>query len=138
MFEKGWRDIFNQKSSRIATILSDLEVYIKATWPKLHHRMISDEYLSMESTFTSTIITLYIYDAPLEIATRIFELFLIEGAQIIVDIIVSLIDIQYSKIMHLEELELMHYLRKDIISDVFSSFTFKQILKNSPIVKLSE
>lgn len=70
-------------------------------------------------------ITLYIYDAPLDIATRIFELFLLDGAQVIVDLIAGLIDIQYSKIMRLEELELMTYLRKEIITDVFSSFTFK-------------
>ncbi len=36
MFEKGWRDIFNQKSSKIAKVLLDLETYIKQTWPKLH------------------------------------------------------------------------------------------------------
>jgi len=36
MFEKGWREIFNQKSSKIASVLSDLEAYIKVTWPKLH------------------------------------------------------------------------------------------------------
>lgn len=138
MFEKGWRDIFNQKSSKIASVLNDLEIYIKQTWPKLHQRLLSDEYLSMESTFTSQVITLYIYDAPLDIATRIFELFLLDGAQIVVDLIAGLIDIQYSKIMHLEELELMTYLRKDIITDVFSSFTFKQVLKGSPNVKLSE
>jgi hypothetical protein len=71
------------------------------------------------------VITLYIYDAPLDIATRIFELFLLDGAQVIVDLIAGLIDIQYSKIMRLEELELMTYLRKEIITDVFSSFTFK-------------
>ena len=79
----------------------------------------------MESTFTSQVITLYIYDAPLDIATRIFELFLLDGAQVIVDLIAGLIDIQYSKIMRLEELELMTYLRKEIITDVFNSFTFK-------------
>jgi hypothetical protein len=36
MFEKGWRDIFNQKSSKIARVLLDLETHIKQTWPKLH------------------------------------------------------------------------------------------------------
>jgi hypothetical protein len=34
----------------------------------------------MEAAFSSQVITLYIYDAPIEIATRIFELFLLEGA----------------------------------------------------------
>ena len=47
----------------------------------------------MEATFTSQVITLYIYDAPLEIATKIFEMFLVDGAQLIADLLVNLIEI---------------------------------------------
>jgi hypothetical protein len=74
-------------------ILSDLEKYIEVNWPRLHHRMHTDEYLTMEATFTSQVITLYIYDAPLEIATKIFEMFLVDGAQLIADLLVNLIEI---------------------------------------------
>jgi len=38
MFERGWRDIFNQQSNKIAMILHDLEHYIKTSWPKLYDR----------------------------------------------------------------------------------------------------
>jgi hypothetical protein len=38
---------------------------------------------------------MYIYDAPIDIATRIFELFLLDGAQIIVDLIASLLEVKY-------------------------------------------
>ncbi len=93
LFENGWREIFNQNSNKIACILKSIENYIRDTWPKLHERFQSEDYLTIEAAFTSHVITLYIYDAPFSIATRIFELFLLEGAQIIVDITVSLIEV---------------------------------------------
>jgi Rab-GTPase-TBC domain len=49
----------------------------------------------VEAAFTSQFITLFIYDAPLPIATRIFEMFLVEGEQVILDFIAGLIETQY-------------------------------------------
>jgi hypothetical protein len=80
MFEKGWRSIYiRNKTCKLKLVLRDLEVHIKQTFPLLHRRFEESQYLSMESTFTTQLITLYTYDAPIEISTRIFELFLIEG-----------------------------------------------------------
>jgi hypothetical protein len=62
---------------------------------------------------------LYIYDSPLPIATRIFELFLVEGEQVILDLIAGLIETQYSSIITMEETDLMEYFRKDILIDAF-------------------
>lgn len=116
MQEQSWRDIFGRsKKNKLAHYLRDLEIYIGQTFPELHERITESDYLTMESTFTSHIITLFIYDAPPEIAVRIFELFLVDGAQVIVDLSASLIECQYGEMMRLDELDLMHYLRKDCI-----------------------
>jgi len=80
MFEKGWRSIFIRKQNKIHLILRDLEVYLKESFPQFYQRVENSEYLSLESTFTTQLITLYSYDASVEIATRIFELFLVDGA----------------------------------------------------------
>lgn len=93
MYEKGWRDIFNQSLNKTGQLLKDLSCYIKSKWPKLHRRFQSHEYLTMEAAFTSQIITLNIVDAPSQqIATRIFELFLVSGAQVIVDLCVGMLE----------------------------------------------
>jgi hypothetical protein len=39
--------------------------------------------------------------------------------------------------MAMDELELMSYLRKDIITDGFAKCSLQQILKNSPVVSLT-
>lgn len=92
--------------------------------------------MSLESTFTTQLITLYSYDAPVEIATRVFELFLIDGAQVIVDLAASLIEANYENMMRLEELDLMHYMRKDIVINGFKKHSLKELLQRSPLVEL--
>lgn len=78
----------------------------------------------MEAAFTSQLITLFIYDAPLPIATRIFEMFLVEGEQVILDFIAGLIEMQYAKIIMMEETELMEFFRRDILIETFKSKSF--------------
>lgn len=78
----------------------------------------------MEAAFTSQIITLFIYDAPLPIATRIFEMFLVEGEQVILDLIAGLIETQYSEIITMEETELMEFFRRDILIETFKGKSF--------------
>ena len=36
----------------------------------------------------------------------------------------------------MDEIELMRYIRKDIILDTFAKFDLKYLLRNTPIVKL--
>ncbi len=78
----------------------------------------------MEAAFTSQFITLFIYDALLPIATRIFEMFLVEGEQVILDLIAGLIETQYLEIIAMEETELMEFLRRDILIETFKSKSF--------------
>jgi|LakMenE18May11ns_1017448.scaffolds.fasta_scaffold7322364_1 hypothetical protein len=80
MFDKQWRDIFSQTSNKIAKLLTKLENHIEVFYPDLWHHFKADEYMSMEAAFSSQIITLFIYDATPEVAIRIFEMFLLEGA----------------------------------------------------------
>ena len=84
MFEHNWREIFDEKSSKIAVLLNDLSNYIKKRHPKVFRHMELDEHVTFEASFSSQIITLFIYDAPFEVATRIFELFLLDGDRAIV------------------------------------------------------
>jgi hypothetical protein len=68
---------------------------------------------------------------------RILDLFLLEGAQVIVDLCIAMLQKQYPILVLMEELELMDYLKRDIIIDVFQKWDFKDLLGESPIVKLS-
>ena len=88
----------------------------------------------MEAAFSSQIITLFIYDASPKLATRIFEMFLIDGAQTIVDVLASMLELAEEELLKLEELELMNYLRKEIFEHVFNKYPITFVLSKSPNV----
>jgi len=46
----------------------------------------------MEASFTSQIVALFIYDAPFHVAVRIFEMFLLEGEQVVVRLLLRMIE----------------------------------------------
>lgn len=48
-----------------------------------------------------------------------------------------MIEIKTDKILQLEELELMNYLRKDMITETLKEFSLTQILPKRPKVKLT-
>jgi|688.fasta_scaffold586397_1 hypothetical protein len=53
-----------------------------------------------------------------------FEMFLLDGEQVIVDLLVTFIEKQTENIMKLSDFELMNYLRKEMIADTLKNCTF--------------
>ena len=66
-----------------------------------------------------------------------FEMFLLDGEQVIVDLLVTFIEKQTNRIMQLTDFELMNYLRKEMITDTLNEYSFQQILPTEPTVKLT-
>ena len=82
----------------------------------------------MEACFSSQIITLFIYDNKRDKAFRIFELFLLEGEQVLVDLIAAMLYEKRRQIVQLEELDLMNYLRKDMVQECFDEMSLEALL----------
>ena len=59
---------------------------------------------------------------------RIFELFLLDGEQILVDIIAGMILHKKQQVLELNDLELMNYLRKDMVQECLSEMSVREIL----------
>lgn len=53
-----------------------------------------------------------------------FEMFLLDGEQVIVDLLVTFIEKQTNRIMKLTDFELMNYLRKEMIIDTLKEYSF--------------
>jgi hypothetical protein len=79
MFEKNWREIYADRSRKIAQLMRDFEAYLKKHFSKVYDHFAAEEGFTIEACFTSQIVTLFIYDCEFNEATRIFELFLLMG-----------------------------------------------------------
>lgn len=60
---------------------------------------------------TQWIVTLFSYDLPIEIVTKVIDLFLIDGWKIVFKLILALLSATYDKIKKLEYEEILTYLK---------------------------
>ena len=76
---------------------------------------LKDEDLSLAAAFSPVFITLFVYQVPLEIATRIFECFILDGEIAIVKILLRMLYIKREKILCLQECDLLNYIRTGMV-----------------------
>lgn len=60
----NWRDIFNEKTTKLVTLLDELEIKLKKQSPKVLKHIKETTQLDIAAAFSSLIITLCIYDLP--------------------------------------------------------------------------
>lgn len=84
----------------------------------------------MAASFSSQLITLFIYDNNFSAAAKVFELFLLDGENILVDLIAGMIQHRRTKIVAMEDVELMEYLRKEMVQECFLTMQICDILKH--------
>ena len=77
---------------------------------------------------------MFIYDNDFISAVKIFELFLLDGEQVLVDLIAGMVMHKRHTILELNDLELMNYLRKDMVQACLSEMNLMEILKH-PVTK---
>ena len=57
-------------------------------------RHLKANYLEVEGTFSPHFMTLYVYLTPVEIATRLFEVFILDGEIAIIRVILRMIELK--------------------------------------------
>ena len=89
MFEHNWREIFKQGNAKIEQLLSKALTRIQTQLPELFEHFEANELFTMEAGFTSHLVTLF-KDSPQQ-QEQIFELFLLNGEKVLIDLIVSML-----------------------------------------------
>ena len=138
MFEKDWRTIFADDAKKVGCLLADLESHLKTHCRKVYRHVLQDEFASWEASFASQIITLFICDYEFEYACRVMDLFMLDGEQVILDILANMVQIKKKKILQLDELELMNYLRKDMAVECFAEYPMSKFVGMRPLVQLHQ
>lgn len=130
MFVRDWRSIFSDSSERINQLIEDLSMYLKKNCKVVYTHMQKQQIATMAASFSSQLITLFIYDNDFNSAVKIFELFLLDGEKVLVDLLAAMIQHKKEKILQLDDLELMNYLRKDMVLECLTEMQVIDILKH--------
>jgi hypothetical protein len=81
------------------------------------------------AAFSSLFITLFVYDLPLDLAVRIFEMFLLDGQALLIKLLVRMVTLKQKKILTMGVYELLKYIRSEMISECLSESTLRKLLK---------
>ena len=93
-----------------------LKCVLETAFPEIHDK-ISDIDENMINVFSANIQTLFIYDAPEHIGAHIYDIFLLDGEQIIFTLLIKMIELHEETILSIdednfdEERDLLTYLR---------------------------
>ena len=129
MNKHNWRLIFNANTTKLISILQRIEQIMAAKFPKVLKNLQTDPNMDLAAIFSSILITLFVYDVPHYVATRIFELFLLEGEEVILRLIFKMIKLKQKKLLQMVDYQCMQYMRKGMIMECIKEYPLSQLLK---------
>ena len=72
--------------------------------------------------------TLYVYKTPIEIATRLFEIFILDGETALIKILLRVIELRKRKILRLDDMDLHKYMKEEIIEECIKKYTISALI----------
>lgn len=114
---RNWRSIYMEDMPRLMDILDHVEKRLQKDYPRLAEHLECNG-LTTAAAFSPFFITLYIYQIEHEYAMRIFEYFLFDGEQALFKVLFNMLDYQEERICSKTEIDLMLFLRTDIITSM--------------------
>lgn len=82
----------------------------------------------MGAAFSPLFITLYIYEIEHDYAMRIFESFILDGEQALLRVLYKMIELKQNKILQMEEIELILYLRTNIMNECIMEYGIETLM----------
>ena len=82
----------------------------------------------MGAAFSPLFITLYIYEIEYDYAMRIFESFILDGEQALLRVLYKMIELKQNKILQMEEIELILYLRTNIMNECIMEYGIETLM----------
>ena len=113
---KNWRMIYMEEMPKLMEIIETVEQKLLLDYPQLAAHL-EEQCFTVGAAFSPLFITLYIYQIEHQYAMRIFEFFLLDGEKGLLNVLYRMLDFKCDKICSLTEMQLMVYLRTDVIME---------------------
>lgn len=135
MFEKNWRLVFKSGTPKLVSMLESLSRQIKHRLPEVHKHFLT-EGAEIMICFSQYFITLFMYDTPIPMSMRIMDLFLLEGEQVLFNLIIKMLLFKREKVLALNGQYLYTYLRSRLVRECYDEYHLATLL--SPVSEMHE
>ena len=109
-----WRHCFDMQTSKLICLLGFLECVLETAWPNVYNHIMEEIEISLVPVFSSILQTIFIYDSPENVATQIFDVFLLDGETVIFTLLLKMIEHKEQKILSLLDHDLLKYIRTEM------------------------
>ena len=72
--------------------------------------------------------TLFVYMTPFETAAKLFEVFIIDGEQVLLKMLLRMIELKERKIMRLEDMHLQQYMLSGLTAECMAQYPMSKLL----------
>ena len=86
-------------------LANTLEINLQRKFPEVLAHM-KDCFIEIYGTFSPHFMTLFIYSTPIEISTRLFEIFIIDGENALVNLLLKMIELKADELLARTDTEL--------------------------------
>ena len=107
----GWRGCYDGTTSKLISFLDFLQCVLETAYSDVYQHVQFEIDESLVPVFASNIQTIFIRDCPNQIATHIFEVFLLDGEQVIFTLLVKMIELQEQTILKILGHDLLVYMQ---------------------------
>ena len=102
MYKHQYRHIYDSEISKINEHLTLLEEILQTSFPKVYHHLVDEMFINLVPIFLNIITTIFVADLQSktpEIATFIFDVFLLDGESVIFTLLTQFIGLKQEKIL---------------------------------------
>ena len=129
MQKRNWREVYTNDFPKMKEMSRFLQERLEEDNPEVLDHL-NANCLVVEGTFTPHFMTLFVYMTPIEIATRLFEVFILDGDLAIVRILLRMIDLKQAELLKRQDTELQRYVLKDMIVECVEQYSMAYLLEN--------
>ena len=122
-----WRWIYTEGLPKLQSLLQLLEKHLQQEFP-LIKKHLKDNCLEISGTFSPLFMTLFVYMTPFDVATRLFELFLLDGELVLIKLLLKMIEVKQRKILALEDTELQRYMLSGMVIECTRQYDLGRLL----------
>ena len=72
--------------------------------------------------------TLYVYLTPIEIATRLFEIFILDGENALIRLLLRMLELKQKEILSREDCELQRYMLSGLVIECVQQYPLSYLL----------